>query len=317
MKIVLAPMEGLVDDVMRDVLTEIGGIDWCVTEFIRVTNSLLPVKTFHRLAPELLQQSKTRAGTPVRLQLLGSDPVCLADNAARAAELGAPVIDLNFGCPAPTVNRHRGGAVLLKEPQTLYEIITAVRAAVPADIPVTAKMRLGYEDTSLTLDCARAINAAGAAELTVHARTKVEGYKPPAHWEWFARIKEVIDIPLIANGEVWTLEDYCNIRAVSQCETIMIGRGLIAAPDFAKRIKHLQQTGSQLPPKPWTEVLAHVDNLFMQCQLRAGDSSYAVSRVKQWLNQLKRTYIEAGDFFNEIRSVREPEQLKTRLHATR
>lgn len=209
-------MEGLVDDVMRDVLTEIGGIDWCVTEFIRVTNALLPAKTFHRLAPELQQQSKTRAGTPVRLQLLGSDPACLADNAVRAAELGAPVIDLNFGCPAPTVNRHRGGAVLLKEPQTLYEIVTAVRAAVPADIPVTAKMRLGYEDTSLTLDCARAINAAGAAELTVHARTKVEGYKPPAHWEWFARIKEVIDIPLIANGEVWTLEDYCNIREVSQ-----------------------------------------------------------------------------------------------------
>lgn len=95
----------------------------------------------------------------------------------------------------------------------------------------------------------------------------------------------------------------------------MIGRGLIAAPDFAKRIKHLQQTGKQLPPMPWPEVLAHVDNLFMQCQRRAGDSSYAVSRVKQWLNQLKRTYIEAGDFFNEIRSIREPGQLKSKLDA--
>lgn len=309
MKIVLAPMEGLVDEVMREVLTDIGGIDWCVTEFIRVSNSLLPTKTFHRLAPELLSQSQTRAGTPVRLQLLGSDPAWLAENALRAAQLGAPVIDLNFGCPAPTVNRHRGGAVLLKEPDTLFEIVSAVRAAVPADIPVTAKMRLGYEDTSLTLDCARAINQAGAAELTVHARTKVEGYKPPAHWEWFARIKDVIDIPLIANGEVWTLEDYCQIRDVSQCDIVMIGRGLIASPDFARRIKHLQTTGEMLPPAPWPEVLAWLADMFDRCQLHARESNYAVSRAKQWLNQLKRTYSEAHDFFNEIKSMRESEAL--------
>lgn len=317
MKIVLAPMEGLVDDVMREVLTDIGGIDWCVTEFIRVTNSLLPVKTFHRLAPELQQQSVTRSGTPVRLQLLGSDPHWLAENAVRAAAMGAPAIDLNFGCPAPTVNRHRGGAVLLKEPEALYQIVSAVRAAVPAAIPVTAKMRLGYEDTSLTLECARAIASAGAAELAVHARTKVEGYKPPAHWEWFARIKEVIDIPLIANGEVWTLEDYRQISSVSQCDIIMIGRGLVAAPDFARRIKHWQQSGEILPLTPWPEVLSWLCDMFTRCQRRAGDGNYGVSRVKQWLNQLKRTYTEAEIFFNEIRVIKESDNMQAALFAAR
>lgn len=155
MQIALAPMEGLVDEIMRDVLTGVGGVDWCVTEFIRVSDRLLPASQFRRLAPELAQGARTAAGTPLRVQLLGSDPACLADNAARACRLGAPVIDLNFGCPARTVNKSRGGAVLLKEPELLHAIVREVRRTVPAAIPVTAKMRLGFESTDLALDCAR------------------------------------------------------------------------------------------------------------------------------------------------------------------
>jgi tRNA-dihydrouridine synthase C len=200
MQLALAPMEGLVDDVLRDVLTGVGGIDWCVTEFIRVTDTLLPPSVFHRLAPELKSGARTRAGTPLRVQLLGSEPAALAENAALACTLGAPVIDLNFGCPAKTVNRSRGGAVLLKEPDLLYRIVHAVRAAVPAAIPVTAKMRLGYESPDGALDCARALADGGAAQLVVHARTKLDGYKPPAHWEWVARVRDAVHVPVFANG---------------------------------------------------------------------------------------------------------------------
>ena len=117
MRLLLAPMEGLLDHCLRDVLTRAGGVDRCVSEFIRVTDQLLPARVFLRLMPELAQGSRTAAGTPVRAQLLGSDAACLADNAAALAALGAEGIDLNFGCPAPTVNRHRGGAVLLDEPE--------------------------------------------------------------------------------------------------------------------------------------------------------------------------------------------------------
>ena len=303
MKIVLAPMEGLVDDVMRDVLTRVGGIDLCVTEFVRVTNSLLPVRTFERLAPELANASATRCGVPVRVQLLGSEPGWLAENAVRAAELGAAGVDLNFGCPAPTVNRHRGGAVLLKEPEVLYSIVQAVRAAVPAAVPVTAKMRLGYEDTSLTLACADAIQRGGAQELCVHARTKVEGYRPPAHWEWLARIREAMAIPVVANGEVWTLDDYQAIRDISGCDTVMIGRGLVSCPDLGARIRHWQQTGEKQPPAAWPQVLGWVYDLAQQCQLRAEGGSYAVSRTKQWVKMLQRSYGEAEIFFNEIKKV--------------
>ncbi|MBL8439086.1 MAG: tRNA-dihydrouridine synthase, partial [Zoogloeaceae bacterium] len=162
MRLLLAPMEGLADDVLRDILTRIGGYDWGVTEFVRVSGTLLPARAFRRICPELERSSRTAAGTPVRVQLLGSDPSCLADNAGRLSELGPAGIDLNFGCPAPTVNRHRGGAALLEEPELLHAITQAVRRAVSAEIPVTAKMRLGVRDTALTLDCARALADGGA-----------------------------------------------------------------------------------------------------------------------------------------------------------
>ena len=147
--LLLAPMEGLLDATLRDVLTRTGGIDRCVSEFIRVTDMLLPERVFVRVVPELLNGGRTRAGVPVRAQLLGSDPGCLAENAERLAGLGPHGIDLNFGCPAKTVNQSRGGAVLLDEPELIGRIVAAVRRAVPAHVPVSAKMRLGFND-----DCA-------------------------------------------------------------------------------------------------------------------------------------------------------------------
>ena len=159
-----------------------------------------------------------------------------AENAALAAELGAPVIDLNFGCPAKTVNRSRGGAVLLDEPELLHAIVREVRRAVPAQVPVTAKMRLGYARPEGALECARALVEGGVAQLVVHARTKVEGYRPPAHWEWVARVQQAVAVPVYANGEIWTLEDWRRCRQISGVEDIMLGRGLVSRPDLARQI---------------------------------------------------------------------------------
>ena len=171
MLLLLAPMEGLLDATLRDVLTRTGGVDRCVSEFIRVTDTLLPERVFTRVVPELLQGGRTRAGVPVRPQLLGSDPVCLAENAARLATLNPPGIDLNFGCPAKTVNNSRGGAVLLDEPELVGRIVAAVRRAVPTHVPVSAKMRLGYQDDLRAEECAQAIAEAGANELVILDRS--------------------------------------------------------------------------------------------------------------------------------------------------
>ncbi len=305
MRIVLAPMEGLVDDLMRDAISRIGGIDWCVTEFVRVTSALLPAKTFYRLAPELQNQSCTPSGIPVRVQLLGNDPACLAENAARAAELGAVGIDLKFGCPAPTVNRHRGGAILLKEPELLYAIMQAVRAAVPAHIPVTAKMRLGYEDTSLALDCARSLATGGAEELVVHARTKVDGYRPPAYWEWIPRIVEVVQVPVIANGEIWSLDDLIRCRQISGCHDVMLGRGLIARPDLALQARAWEK-GASVAAMPWRDIQLELSRFFELVQNK-NQPKHAPGRVKQWLGLLLKSYPEASQLFHQIRTERDSE----------
>ena len=292
-------MEGLVDDILRDVLTQVGGVDWCVTEFIRVNSQLLPAAVFLRHAPELVHGSRTRAGTPMRVQLLGSDPNCLADNAALACSLGAPVIDLNFGCPAKTVNKSRGGAVLLKEPDLLHAIVEAVRRAVPAHIPVTAKMRLGYDSTEPALPCAQALASGGTAQIVVHARTKMDGYKPPAHWEWIARVQDSVRVPVFANGEIWDVDDWRRCREVCGIEDIMLGRGLIARPDLAHQIAAARD-GRAIKPMEWRDLRPLVDDFWLQARRKLGPG-YAPGRLKQWLRALARNYPEAATLFAETR----------------
>ena len=107
----------------------------------------------------------------------------------------------------------------------------------PATIPVTAKMRLGYEDTDRALDCARALADGGAARLAVHARTKLDGYRPPAHWEWIARVREAVEVPVLANGEIWSVDDWRRCRAICGAKDFMLGRGLVACPDLALQIR--------------------------------------------------------------------------------
>ena len=251
MKLVLAPMEGLTDPIMRDVLTSVGSFDWCVPEFIRVTDSLLPDHIYHTYCPELLNDGKTAAGTPVHVQFLGNNPEILAANAAKVAAMGAPAIDMNFGCPAKTVNRHRGGSVLLDEPKVVHELVKAVRDAVPAHIPVSAKMRLGYMDRNFMLENAHAIEDAGAAWVTVHARTKADGYTPPAFWDQLQPIREALKINVIANGEIWNNADAKQCRLESGCEDLMIGRGAVTTPDLTQCIRQ----NSDAPLMKWNELL--------------------------------------------------------------
>ena len=308
MRIVLAPMEGVVDHLMREMLTEIGGFDLCITEFVRVVDQLLPRRVFTRLCPELLQDGKTLAGTPVRVQLLGQEPEWLAENAARAVELGSPGIDLNFGCPAKTVNKSKGGAVLLRETEQLYRIVSAVRAAVPSQFPVTAKMRLGYDDTDLALDNARALAEAGASELTVHARTKADGYRPPAYWPWIAKIRQVVAINVVANGEIWQPEHAALCREQSTSPDIMIGRGALAQPNLAMRIK---QGGAALP---WPEVLALLMR-YSEFEIAGDKGLYYSNRIKQWFSYLKLQYPEAEQLFAQLRLLRKSSDIVTLLQA--
>lgn len=305
-RLYLAPMEGLADYVLRDVLTGIGGFDGCVSEFVRVTGSLLPSRVYEREAPEVLDGAHTPSGTPTVIQLLGSDPEWMALNAAHAATLSPHGIDLNFGCPAKVVNQHGGGAMLLADPEQLNRIVSAVRAAVPAGIAVTAKMRLGVSDTSLAIDCATALAEGGAASLVVHARTRDHGYRPPAHWEWIARIDAAVDVPVVANGEVWTVADWERCRAVSGCADVMIGRGAVSDPFLALRIRGLMDRSPSA--WEWQHVLGHVAGYLRKLQDRVG-SRHEHGRVKKWLSYLQRTWPQAAELLAAIRRVHDSHEI--------
>ncbi len=233
----LAPMEGVLDWVLREMLSAVGGLDRMVTEFVRVTDKIVPDHVFYKYCPELLNGGRTAAGVPVFVQLLGGQPEPMAVNAARVAELGAPGVDLNFGCPAKTVNRHDGGAALLKHPERLFFVCRAVRKAVPAHIPVTAKVRLGFEHKDYHREIAAAVDEAGASHIVVHARTKMEMYTPPAHWSFIKSMSEGRTLPFLANGEIWSVQDYWRCREASGVDRVALGRGLVSRPTLALEIR--------------------------------------------------------------------------------
>ena len=303
-------MEGLLDFVLRDILTRAGGVDRCVSEFIRVTNTVLPDRVYLRVVPELLTDWRTFAGVPVRPQLLGSDPACLADNAATLARLSPPGIDLNFGCPAKVVNRHGGGAALLDEPELVAQIISAVRRAVPPHIPVSAKMRLGFNDDSRAEECAIAIAESGANELVVHARTKADGYRPPAYWSRIADVRAVIKIPVVANGEIWNVADAQRCRELSGCHAVMVGRGMVADPSLARAIQAMNATNVSAAATnlDWHSLFPLIQD-FWDLVGRRLDKKSRTGRLKQWLNFLRRSYPEAETAYMALRIYNEPERV--------
>jgi len=328
MQIILAPMDGLTDAYAREILTGVGGYDLCVTEFLRVTDTLFPRRVFYRRFPELKHEhqaeqdsaiinrhnriSHTKSGTPVFLQLLGSDPVAMAENAAKAVQLGALGIDLNFGCPAKTVNRRDGGASLLKFPERIHQVVSSVRQAVPDTIPVTAKMRLGYEDRSLVHDNALAIQDGGAKWLTIHARTKTDGYRPPAYWDALAPIAQMLSIPVIANGEVWSVEDYFACKQQSGCDSVMLGRGAMVTPDLALKIKYAIDHSDKMndfKSLSWLEVCQLLDKLHHLMTLNPElQERYIAPRLKLWIKWLMPGYTQADEIFNELKLIKDSQQ---------
>ncbi|USD42078.1 tRNA dihydrouridine(16) synthase DusC [Vibrio sp. SCSIO 43135] len=296
MRVILGPMEGVLDHLMREILTEINQYDLCVTEFVRVVDQLLPDHVFHRLCPELAQGSQTKSGVPVHIQLLGQDPHWMAENAVRAAGLGAKGIDINFGCPAKLVNKSKGGAALLQHPELIYQVVKACRDAVPTNVPVSAKIRLGWENPEDCFEIVSAIESAGADELTVHARTKTGGYKASEiKWEYIDKIRQKTSLPLIANGEIWDHQDALACIETTGVDSLMVCRGAFNVPNLGNVVKfnHAKM--------PWSDVVDLL-LLYSQYEMKGDKGLYYPNRVKQWFSYLRQEYPEAKQLFQEIRT---------------
>jgi tRNA-dihydrouridine synthase C len=294
--LILAPMEGVTDAPMRAVLGESGAFTHAVSEFLRVSHSVLSAAVVRRHVPELLAGGRTPTGLPVQVQLLGGDPGRVAASAAVAHQAGAAAIDLNFGCPAPTVNRHDGGATLLKYPHRLRAIVAAVRAALPRHVPVSAKLRLGWDSVDPIDENAAVAAEGGAAWITVHARTRAQGYAPPVHWDRIGRVRERLGIPVVANGDIRTVDDFRRCRDATGCRHFMIGRGALADPRLPRRVA--AELGL-VPPDPdpdraidWPAELRRLAD--RMAATAPGRPDRAVHRLKQWLSLAARFGTFAG-----------------------
>lgn len=286
--LVLAPMEGVTDAPMRALQGESGAFTYAVSEFLRV-NQIAPTKnTFYRHVPELRAGSVTTSGLPVQVQLLGGHAERMAESAAIAVEAGAKAIDINFGCPARTVNRHDGGATLLQHPKRIRGIVSAVRAAVPRDVPVSAKLRLGWDSIDAIDENAEMAAEGGASWLTIHGRTRFAGYAPPIHWVPIGRVRQRLSIPVIANGDIWNIEGFRRCRELTGCRHFMLGRGALANPLLPNQIAvelgiaRGQGNAERERRFEWLPLLQRF------VQLMQGIANYppdaTVRRLKQWLS---------------------------------
>jgi tRNA-dihydrouridine synthase C len=210
------------------------------------------------------------------------------------------------------VNRHGGGAALLQDPEVLHRIVSEVRRAVPPEMPVSAKMRLGYNDDSIAEECAQAIADAGACELVVHGRTKAHGYKPPAYWARIADVRAAVSIPVIANGEIWTVADAQRCRAESGCQDLMLGRGMVANPGLALAVLSDRVDADGQPAVPWSDLLPLLD-VYWKLICQRAIPKYRAGRMKQWLNYLRKTYPEAEAAFVQVRTVTDTRQVEALL----
>jgi tRNA-dihydrouridine synthase C len=316
--LVLAPMEGVMDAAMRALLSELGGFRFGVAEFLRISQAVPGVRTYQRHVPELMHGGRTPSGLPVQMQLLGGDPDMLAAAALASIQAGARAIDLNFGCPSRTVNRHDGGATLLQYPDRIGEIVATVRAAAPTNVPVSAKLRLGWDSIHAIHLNAERVAAGGADWITVHARTKSQGYRPPAYWKPLAEVRSRLRIPVVANGEIWTLDDLRRCRDETGCQHFMLGRGALADPTLAgqaARALGIPGVGLRLSfartPAEWLTLVSRYREICSALRLGPG---YVLPRLKQWLRMANHdgtlTWFDAlkacqdlGEFLNKLTAL--------------
>jgi tRNA-dihydrouridine synthase C len=302
----LAPMDGVTDGSYREVLTAMfggaSGISMCVSEFVRVTHQAITPGVLLRHCPELARgptpRGHTRAGVPVFVQLLGGEPRWMAESAMVAAELGAPGIDLNFGCPAKTVNNSDGGATLLKDPCRVEAVTAAVRKAVGDAIPVTAKVRIGWADAEPMVDVAKAAEQGGASWLTVHGRTRKQLYAPPVDWHAIGRAQKAVRMPVVANGDVMDIEALLRCAEVSGCSAFMIGRGAMARPDLFAAARG------------WRSIALERDEMrelllsYVAQMLADGSGEHAVlGRLKQWLRMGASQREDLSEWFEVIKRL--------------
>lgn len=274
----LAPMEGVGDRCFRKAMASIGGFNEAVTDFIRVPTNA------HVQSLAKVYQADELGSIPLAAQIMGSDPDLMGAMAQELERKGAPRIDINCGCPSNTVTGRGAGSSLLKNPSFINEVAKAVVQAVR--IPVTIKMRSGFEDTSLFKENMLAAQESGVRYITLHPRTKAEGYGPPARWDLIAEAKSFLKIPLVGNGDILTVEHALQMLKRTGCDALMVGRGCIINPFLMLQIQ-AHFSGENFQPK-WSDLVRYFE-VYLAEMAPDAPLKMKVNKIKQLLSfQFKR-----------------------------
>lgn len=254
----LAPMAGVTDIAYR-ILAHDLGCPLCYAEMVSVQG-------IHYRNERTLSMLHTEPGErPIAIQLFGPEPEGVAEGAKYLEDLGtADIIDFNMGCPAPKIVNNGEGSALMKEPKKAFAILKALRKAVK--LPVTVKMRKGWDDAHVNaVEMAKMAEEAGVDAIAVHGRTREQFYSGRADWDIIAQVKDAVHVPVIANGDVRTIEDLEGIRRQTGCDGVMIGRAAQGNPWIFRQFTEYLRTGRRLPPPTMREradmILRHLDLL--------------------------------------------------------
>ena len=307
-KAILAPMAG-VSDIAYRLLAKEHGASMVCTEMV----SAMGIKYKNERTHELLRME---AGEhPVSMQIFGSNPEAIALGAKVVADAGADIVDINMGCPVKKVVSSGDGSALMKTPDLAARVAEAAVKAV--DVPVTVKMRIGWDDDHINVvDFAKRIESTGVAAVAVHGRTREQMYMGRADWSYIKAVKDSLSIPVIGNGDVWTPEDALRMMRETGCDAVMIGRGAQGNPWIFERTNHYLRTG-ELRPEP--TYLERLDMLLKHFELlcRYKGAALGVREIRTHAGWYMRGMPEAAYWRNRVNTIHTVESFKKELSTYR
>ena len=289
-RVLQSPLSGVTDLVFRRLVRRFAPESMLYTEMVHAAQ-VCHVKEL----PKLMDIDPHER--PISIQLFDCRPDFLAEAARRAVQEGADTVDINMGCPVNKITKKGGGSSLLRDPKTAEAIVKAVVEAV--SVPVTVKTRIGWDDDEITiLDFAQQMQDAGAQMITVHARTRAQGYTGAARWEWIARVKEKLAIPVIANGDINSVESAVRCLMQTGADGVMCSRGTLGYPFLVGEIDEYLKTGRHRPVPTSIERLdcakEHLEALYLYKGVRG------IQQARKHMTWYVKEFAGAADLRNQI-----------------
>lgn len=301
-RVLQSPLSGVTDLVFRRLVRQYAPDSMLYTEMVHASQV-----THVQKLPKLMEVDPNEH--PISIQLFDCRPDFLGAAAQRAVAEGANTIDINMGCPVNKITRKGGGSSLLRDPVTAEAIIKAVVTEV--SVPVTVKTRLGWDDQEINiLDFAQRMQDAGAAMITIHGRTRAQGYSGPARWDWIRRVKSQLQIPVIANGDINSVEAAVQCLEETGADGVMCSRGTLGYPFLVGEIDHFLKTGEQKSPPTITDRLNCARNHLEALWEYKGDRGIQQARKHMtWYVKGFEGAAELRDQLCQINSVQEGTKL--------